>query len=73
MNGFDTSLTTETVGTTEAATLQLRDATAREIAAGVARGKRMRAEALARFGHKVGLTISSLWRRPGRLLPAAAQ
>ena len=73
MNGFDTGLTAATLGLTESQVLPRRDATADEIAAGVNLGRRLRAEALARFGHQFGLTVSSLWRRPGRLTPAAAR
>jgi hypothetical protein len=36
----------------------------------ISRGRRLRAEQLAAWGRKVALTWTSLFRRPGRLLPA---
>ena len=73
MNGFDTSLNPETGHLVELAMWPPRDATERDIAVAITRAEKLRAIALARFGHRLALTISSLWRRPGRLLPAAAR
>jgi hypothetical protein len=40
-----------------------------EIAFHVARGERLRAAAIARWGRRWGQTVASLWHRPGRLVP----
>lgn len=73
MNGFDKLQSKNKDFLDNVVACPPKDATSREIAAGVARGERLRAEAIARFGHQAGLTVSSLWRRPGRLTPAAAR
>lgn len=39
------------------------------IAFHVARGERLRAEAIARWGRRWAQTVASLWHRPGRLVP----
>ena len=73
MNGFEKSLNFEAGYVVELAVWPPRDATKRELAAAVARAEGLRARDAARFGRQIGQTIGSLWRRPGRLLPAAAQ
>lgn len=73
MNGFDTSLNPETGHAMELAMWPPRDATERDIAAAITRAEGLRGKDLARFGRQMGQTIASLWRRPGRLLPAAAR
>ena len=73
MNGFDKSLNTEAGHLLELAVWPPRDATKREIATAITRAEGLRAKDVARFGRQMGQTIGSLWRRPGRLLPAAAR
>ena len=73
MNGFDTLLNPESGHRVELAMWPPRDATERDIAAAITRAKELRANDVARFGRQMGQTIASLWRRPGRLLPASAQ
>ena len=59
MNGFDNLQTKKAY-----------DMTRVDLYRGVARGRRLRAEQLAAWGRKVAATWASLFRRPGRLLPA---
>jgi hypothetical protein len=73
MNGFEKSLNTKADHTFELAAWPPRHATERDIAAAVIRAERLRTNHVARIGRQMGQTISSLWRRPGRLLPAAAR
>lgn len=72
MNGFDKSLNTET-GQLKLAVWPPRDAIGGDIAVAIRRAERLRAQEIARFGRQMSQTIASLWRRPGRLLPAAAR
>ncbi|MDG4601651.1 MAG: hypothetical protein P9C48_03810 [Defluviicoccus sp.] len=73
MNGFEKSLNSTASLDVELAMWPPRNATEHDIAVVVAHAKELRAMEIARFGRQVGQTIGSLWRRPGRLLPAAAQ
>lgn len=74
MSGFEYGHTSEAeTGTTDALAPGMTAGLSRdEIAFHVARGERLRAAAIQRWGRSWVQTVASLWHRPGRLIPKTA-